>query len=77
MTNLEKMIELVGSEASKKEVIDWAFMNNIYVAVLPLEEEFKEMKNSVLDFMDSNDFNDHLHDELKLWDLFLDREFIP
>jgi hypothetical protein len=76
VTNLEKMNEIVGENADKKKVIDWAYMNRVHVVDLPNVEPFEEMKNSVDDFYESEDFINNVDDEFKLWDKFLDRDFI-
>jgi effector-binding domain-containing protein len=76
VTNLEKMNELVGSNATKEEVIKWAYMNRIHVGELALEPEFEEMYNSVENFCNSNDYADNIDDEFKLWSKFLDSEFV-
>jgi hypothetical protein len=73
MTNLEKMNELVGSDADKDQIVKWAYMNRILVDCLHLEEEFESMKNSVNSFMDNCEFNSN---ELEVWDKFLDTEYV-
>jgi len=54
MTNLEKMNELVGAKADKKEIMQWAYMNRVLVDEIPEEKEFKSMKHSVAMFLKSD-----------------------
>lgn len=75
MNNLEKMNELVSSSATKIQVKDWAYMNRILLSELEYEEEFEPMKKSIKKFMESELYNGTL-DELKIWDSFLDEEYI-
>lgn len=75
MTNLEKMKELVGSSADKKQVINWAYMNRIDVGALPFEEEFASLENSVDHFIEKHNYFE-IGDEHVAWDTFLDAEFI-
>ncbi|CAM4111907.1 hypothetical protein [Mesobacillus thioparans] len=74
MTNLEKMNELVGSEANKEQIIKWAYMNRILFDCVHLETEFEEMEKSVKVFMDTNSYSES-DTEFDLWDKFLDAEF--
>jgi hypothetical protein len=76
MTNLEKMNELVGSEATKDQIVKWAYMNRIYVGGLYDEGEFSTMELSVLNFMESDFYNDNVLDEFALWDMFLESKFV-
>jgi hypothetical protein len=75
MTNLEKMNELVGTNADKNQIGNWAYMNRITVDCLHLEEEFVSMTQSVDNFTDT-DFYFHCDDEHEMWDKFLDAEYI-
>jgi hypothetical protein len=74
MTNLEKMNELVNSDATKKQVIEWAYMNRIWLADLPEEKGFFEMQKSVDSFLKSEKT---LRGEHEMWEDFLDAQFIP
>ncbi|STO12752.1 Uncharacterised protein [[Flavobacterium] thermophilum] len=76
MTNLEKMNELVGSNANKDQIIRWAYMNRIHVVELPLEEEFECMQQSVDTFCESEDFQNYIDDEFKLWEKFLEAKYV-
>lgn len=76
MTNLEKMNELAGSNLDKDKIIRWAYMNRIHVAELPLYEEFECMQQSVDTFCKSEDFQNYIDDEFKLWDKFLEAKYI-
>jgi hypothetical protein len=74
LTNLEKMNELAGANATKESIKGWAYANRIHVICLHLDEEkFEEMENSVINFLDSGLFCD---DEFENWNRFLDSEFI-
>jgi hypothetical protein len=75
MTNLEKMNELVGAKVDKEHIKKWAYMNRIIVDCLHLEEEFSSMTRSVNTFMDT-EFYQNCCDEYKLWDKFLDAQYI-
>ena len=75
MTNLEKMNQLVGDEASKDLIIKWAYMNRILVYDLHFEDEFEEMESSVHNFMSTKFFMEN-DDEFKLWDKFLDSDYV-
>ena len=74
MNNLEKMNELVSSDATKEQIKDWAYMNRILITNLEFEEEFETMKNSVNVFIESEDFSEECS-ELELWDRFLDANY--
>jgi len=76
MTNLEKMNELVGSNATKEQVLEWAYMNRIIVEQLPEEPEFEVMDKSVENFCNSDFYKENFSDEYKIWDKFLDSEFV-
>lgn len=76
MTNLEKMNELMNSDVDKQKIINWAYMNRIPVAILPLEDGFEAMENSVDDFIRSEEYAENFEDEHKLWNLFLERKYI-
>lgn len=73
MTNLEKMNELVGLNAKKQEIINWAYANRITVSTLDLYEPFQSMANSVSTFVDLDLISG---DEFEDWDNFLDSEFV-
>ncbi|WP_433956972.1 hypothetical protein [Cytobacillus horneckiae] len=74
MTNIEKMNELVGTNATKKEIKNWAYQNRIHVVSLHLDaEEFSEMEKSVDAFYNSDSFS---ADEHANWEKFLDSEFV-
>ncbi|MGD6876900.1 hypothetical protein [Bacillus infantis] len=75
MTNLEKMNKLVDSNANKEQIKKWAYMNRILVESLQFEGEFEEMESSINAFMETDAYFD-VHDELKLWDNFLDAEYV-
>lgn len=74
MTNLEKMNELVGTNADKYQIGNWAYMNRILVEFLYHEPEFVSMENTVDYFM--KNIADDFDDEHKLWDKFLDTEYV-
>lgn len=76
MTNLEKMNQLVNSNATKEKITNWAYANRICVGDLPYEEEFNSMKNSFEMFLESKFYIDNSDDEFKLWREFLDRKFV-
>jgi len=76
MTNYEKMIQLVKSDASKDQIKAWAYMNRVTVCMLPYEaEEMKPMLKSVDAFMNTKDYQIGL-DEDEVWDKFLDAEYV-
>lgn len=75
MNNLEKMNELVSSNASKKQIKDWAYMNRILITDLEFEEEFEVMAKSVNGFIESETFSGELS-ELELWEEFLDADYV-
>lgn len=73
MTNLDKMKQLVGSEqATKEDIVQWAYMNRVLLADLPDEEEFTSMKNSVNQFFKSK----MPATEHEAWEQFLDVEYV-
>jgi hypothetical protein len=74
MTNLEKMNELVGASADKKQVMKWAYMNRVWLIDLPYEPEFSAMDESIKNFLNEYEYSG---DEDKNWDRFLDMEYIP
>jgi hypothetical protein len=76
MTNLQKMNELVGTQTEKQKIINWAYMNRICVADLFEEVEFSQMENSVTSFVESDFYNENFDDEMKLWNQFLDLDYI-
>jgi hypothetical protein len=76
MTNLEKMNELVGSAATKDQIVKWAYMNRICLGGLYDEEEFYNFETTVIRFMETDYYNENILDEFKLWDKFLDSEYI-
>lgn len=73
MTNLEKMNEIVGTAATKEQVVQWAYMNRIHVLNLDLEPEFECMKKSVENFYNNTEV--FSADEFKNWDNFLLSEY--
>lgn len=74
MNVLEKMNELVGSEATKDEVINWAYSNRIYVVCIHLDEpKFEALESTVEKFLESEQYSG---DEHESWDKFLDFEFV-
>jgi hypothetical protein len=75
MTNLEKMNELVGSTATKDQIVNWAYMNRILVNCLHLEDEFEEMRKSVVKFVNTDTYL-YSDNEFDLWHKFLDSEFV-
>lgn len=75
MTNLEKMNELVGSNADKEQIIQWAYMNRILFDCVHLEVEFEKMGNSVVAFIESSGYSES-NTEFDLWNKFLDAEFV-
>lgn len=75
MTNLEKMNELVASNATKEQIINWAYINSVPVSVLHLNSEFETMAYSVNLFMQSDFFQERYEDEYLLWEAFLDDEY--
>ena len=73
MTNYEKMLELTGAKATKKEIKSWAYMNRVCVAELHDDEPFEPMKASVEAFYKSiKDTGDESHKREK----FLDCEYM-
>lgn len=72
MLNIDIMNELVGAEATAKEIIDWAYNNRIWLSDLPDLEEFEEMRFSVLDFLGKEE---EIRSELDMWSDFLNSEF--
>lgn len=76
MTNLEKMNELAGSKADKEQIKQWAYMNRVFVGCLYDEPEFYGMERTVIHFMESDFYTDNFEDETKLWDGFLDFEYV-
>ncbi|PAQ15045.1 hypothetical protein CD798_08355 [Bacillaceae bacterium SAOS 7] len=75
MTILEKMNELVGSNATKKQIENWAYMNRICVSELVFEDEFTSLKKSVDVFIQTHDYHG-MADEHEAWDKFLDSEYV-
>lgn len=75
MTNLEKMNELVKSNATKEQIKSWAYMNRITVMSLPLEEEFNELEHSVNHFIENYDYHSKAN-EHDVWDNFLDAKYV-
>ena len=73
MKNIDKMNELVGSEATIKQVVDWAYMNRVWLCDLPDEDEFQEMKFSVESFLNKEN---ELRHEQDMWRDFLVSEFV-
>ena len=73
MKNIDKMNELVGSDATTKQVVDWAYMNRVWLCDLQDEEDFKEMKASVKNFLSKETT---LRDESEMWEDFLNSEFV-
>lgn len=71
MTNYEKMLELTGAKATKKEVKTWAYMNRICVLEMADDEPFQIMKHSVETFMKDG----YSGDETENWSRFLDCEY--
>jgi len=74
MTNLEKMIELTGHEADKKQVMEWAYMNRIWVLDLQDHDPFQTMEASVNHWIENNAY---CGDEHENWPRFLDAEYVP
>lgn len=75
MTNLEKMKELVGSNATKEQIVNWAYMNRITVMELAFEEEFIWLENSVNHFIEEYDYHSK-DDEHDAWNAFLDAGYV-
>jgi hypothetical protein len=75
MTNLEKMNELVGTEADKDQIMQWAYMNRVVVDCLHMESEFELMENSIKAFINADNF-EFTGNELEMWEKFLDAEFV-
>lgn len=73
MTNLEKMNELVRSDADKEQIKNWAYMNRIHVVDLHLVKQFEQMEDSVDHFISQGKYD--LEDELNAWDLFLESKY--
>lgn len=74
MNVLEKMNELVESQATKEEIINWAYSNRIYVADIHLDEpRFEVLEATVESFLESEQYSG---DEGESWDKFLDFEFV-
>jgi len=73
MTNLDKMNELVGSNAPKEEIKTWAYMNRVPVSCLHFEEKFEAMEQSIDHFIASDNYGSDEHEN---WDQFLDAEYI-
>lgn len=76
MTNLQEMNELVGAvDATKKVVIDWAYMNRVTLNCLEDVKEFASMKPSIDHFInESGQYS--LEDESGNWSRFLDAEYV-
>ena len=72
MLNINRMNELVGAEATAKEIIDWAYNNRIWLSDLPDLEEFEKMEFSVLNFLGKEE---EIRDEKEIWSDFLSSEF--
>ena len=72
LTNLDKMNQLVGGIASAKEVINWASMNRIWLADLPDNKQFKEMRLSVSKFLKREE---KMRAESEMWEDFLNEEY--
>lgn len=75
MTNLEKMNQLIGIDASKEQILKWAYMNRILFDSVYLEEEFEGIEKSVKSFAETIPYEES-NTEFDLWDKFLDAEFI-
>lgn len=57
MTNLEKMNDLVGTNADKEQIINWAYMNRVLFDSLFLEKEFEVMEKSVMAFVETDPYS--------------------
>lgn len=76
MTNYEKMIALVASPATPKDIVDWAYINRICLVDLPSEPEFACMEASVDKFFEThNPFNDAQGEE-QVWREFLSCQYV-
>jgi len=73
MTNLEKMIELTGHEAPKKQVMEWAYVNRIWLTDLEHENPFEVMKASIAHWINNNKYSGY---EVENWTKFLDAEYV-
>lgn len=73
MTNLEKMNQLVNEDASKQTIVNWAYMNRVWLCDLPYHKEFECMKSSVDSFIDAGEYGG---DETENWNKFLDAEYV-
>ena len=67
------MNELAGSDATIKQVVDWAYMNRVWLCDLQDADEFKEMQFSVKNFLSKEN---ELRHEQDMWRDFLDSEFV-
>lgn len=74
MKNIDKMRELVNSNASKEQIIEWAYLNRVWLDDLLIEPGFEEMQESIMHFFDKNWLVDE--DEREVWNKFLDSEFV-
>ena len=76
MTNHEKMIALVKSSATPKDIIDWAYMNRVCLADLPFEPEFAPMKASVDKFFETHSPINDADGEERAWCEFLGCQYV-
>ena len=66
MTNAEKMRELVGTpDATEQQMLNWAYMNRVYVCDIPNEAEFVSMKASVDAFEASEEIGADEEDNMR------------
>ena len=72
MTNGDKMRELVCSDSTDEQIVNWGYMNRICVCDLPFEPEFTKMSAAVAEFEESPDYSS---DEEKNFAAFLKREW--
>lgn len=75
MNVLEKMNELVGGQATKEQIKNWAYMNRITVMQMPDEDEFVTLEETINRFIEEYDYHSK-PDEHEAWSAFLDFEYI-
>ena len=74
MKVIDKMNELVGTNASKEKIMGWAYQNRVHVICMHLDEpKFEALENSVQRFIDSGQLVDDEHEN---WGRFLEMEFV-
>lgn len=75
MKVIDKMNQVVNSNANKSQIKSWAYNNRILVSDVYLEHEFGFLEKTVNKFFENPDNQVEL-DEYRLWDKFLDYSYI-